>query len=126
MNTLHSNQSSPAVAKRQSQPSEPRGRKLRNAVLVAAFMVVLTSLASADIYSDLTVNLAYNDCFNNNACYVATGSSGSYAAGMGNFHSLAPGYPLALQLSDWPRLPMGPCHSVIPPTTRFSIAAPST
>ncbi len=50
MKNLGSNQSSPAVAKRQRQHSELGGRKLRKSVLVVALLVALTSLASADIF----------------------------------------------------------------------------
>ncbi len=92
MKTLGSNQSSPAAGKRQSQPFEARGRKLRNAVLVAAFMVALASLASADIYSDLTVNLGITDCINPGTCDLNTGFLGSPALGQANFSGL-PGNP---------------------------------
>ncbi len=50
MKNLGSNQSSPAVAKRQRRHSELGGRKLRKAVLVVALLVALTSLASADVF----------------------------------------------------------------------------
>jgi hypothetical protein len=56
-------------------------------------MAVLTSLASADIYQDLTVNLNYNDCSSAGACYVSAGSSGSPAYGGANFTSMPPTYP---------------------------------
>ncbi len=50
MKTLGSKHSSAAVAEQLSQTSKLRGMKLRNAILVATFIVVLTSLASADVF----------------------------------------------------------------------------
>ena len=80
-------------AKQQGQYSELRGRKLRNAVLVAAFMAVLTSFASADIYGDLTTNLYYPNCLFAGACSANTGGSGSPATGSADFNSLPPNNP---------------------------------
>ena len=102
MKTLTSNQSSLAVADQHSQVSKLRGMRLRNAVLVAAFMVALTSLAAADIYQDLSITLYYPNCFGNGDCTADPGAGGSPASGAANFGNLPPGYPWSYSFQTGP------------------------
>ena len=100
------------IPKQQGQHSELRVRKLRNAVLVAAFMAVLTSLASADIYSDLTVNLVYNQCINPGGCDLNPGYAGSPALGRADFTSLSGNPPWSYNFQTgfayyWSNVPYG-------------------
>lgn len=93
MKSFNSNHYSTDVAEQLKQPSTCGRMRLRNAVLVAAFMVVLTGLASADIYGDLTTTLYYPSCIMNGECHVDPGSTGSPASGAANFNDLPPNYP---------------------------------
>jgi len=77
------------------QDSAPARRRLKhqNALLVSTFIIILTSLASADIYHDLTTTLYYGSCRLQGECNASTGAAGSPAFGSADFTDMPPNYP---------------------------------